>query len=222
MSSGESDGRVVRGEATRERVLIAARDVLLERGFAQTSTRAVAERAAVRLSLVHYHFGSKHQLLIDVLERENELLLERQHGLYATPGPLVNKWRTACEFLDEDLRSGYVRVLWELWAAGLADQTLAARWRSAMGAWRDLLESVAAEWITTIDLDPPLTPKALATLVTNVFQGIEIELLAGVTEDEAPHREVLDALGAVIEQWEPPRIAAATRPKSSKAKGEAT
>jgi AcrR family transcriptional regulator len=202
MSSDAIDRRVIRGEVTRERVLAAARDILLERGFAQTSTRAVAERAGVRLSLVHYHFGSKHGLLIEVLERENELLLERQRELYATPGPLAGKWRTACEFLDEDVRSGYVRVLWELWGAGLADETIAARWRSAMGGWRTLLESAAAAWVATIDVEPPLSPKGLATLVTNVFQGIEIELLAGVTEDEARHREVLEALGAVIERWE--------------------
>jgi AcrR family transcriptional regulator len=204
MSSETPDGRAIRGEATRERVLAAARDVLLERGFSQTSTRAVAERADVPLSLVHYHFGSKQRLLIEVLERENTLLLERQHELYATPAPLAEKWRTACEFLDEDIRSGYVRVLWELWAAGLADETLAARWRSAMGGWRSLLESVAGAWVATIDIEPPLSAKGLATLVTNVFQGIEIELLAGVTEADAAHREVLDALGAVIERWETP------------------
>ena len=213
MSSKTTDGRVLRGEATRESVLAAARDVLLERGYAQTSTRAVAEHAGVRLSLVHYHFGSKQHLLVEVLERENERLLARQRELYANPGPLADKWREACAFLDEDLRSGYVRVLWELWAAGLADETLAARWRSAMGAWRSLLESVATEWTAANRLDLPLSPKGLATLVTNVFQGIEIELLAGVTADQAPHREVLDALGAVIEQWEnPPTRQARRRP----------
>ena len=205
-SDEPTDGRAVRGEATRDRVLAAARDVLLERGFAQTSTRAVAERAGVRLSLVHYHFGSKHQLLIDVLERENELLLERQRELYDQPGPLAEKWRAACEFLEEDLHSGYVRVLWELWAAGLADETLASRWRAAMGGWRELLETVAADWLVTINVESPLSARGLATLVTNVFQGIEIELLAGVTEDDAAHREVLDALGAVIERWEQPTI----------------
>lgn len=204
MSSETTDGRAIRGEATRERVLLAARDVLLEHGYGHTSTRAVAERADVPLSLVHYHFGSKQRLLVEVLERENELLLERQRELYATPGPLAAKWRTACEFLNEDIRSGYVRVLWELWAAGMADETLAARWRSAMGGWRSLLESVAAAWVATIGIEPPLSPKGLATLVTNVFQGIEIELLAGVTDADAAHREVLDALGAVIERWETP------------------
>ena len=38
--------------------------------------------------------------------------------------------------------------------------------------------------------------------MANLFQGIEIELLAGVPEEEAPHREVLDAFGALIEQAE--------------------
>lgn len=153
---------------------------------------------------MHYHFGTKQQLLIEVLEHENELLLERQRELYATPGPLAEKWRTACEFLDEDLRSGYVRVLWELWAAGLADEQLAAGWRQAVGGWRTLLETVAAAWFATLETEPPLSAKGLATLVTNVFQGIEVELLAGVTNHDGPHREVLDALGAVIERWERP------------------
>jgi AcrR family transcriptional regulator len=204
VSSETTDRRALRGEATRERVLSAARGVLLERGFSQTSTRAVAVRADVPLSLVHYHFGSKQHLLLEVLERENEILLKRQRKLYTAPGPLAEKWRTACEFLDEDLRSGYVRVLWELWAAGLADETLASRWRSAMGGWRELLEAVAADWLASTNADSPLSAKGLATLVTNVFQGIEVELLAGVTEDDAAHREVLDALGAVIERWERP------------------
>ena len=197
-----TDGRAVRGQATRTRIVDAARDVLLEHGHGGTSTRAVADRAGVRLSLVHYHFGGKQNLLVTVLERENELLLERQRALYAARGPLAEKWRVACDFLDEDIRSGYVRVLWELWAAGLADDNLAAQWRSAMGGWRTLLESVFAAWAEDHALELPMSAKAVATLVTNVFQGIEIELLAGVGPDEAAHREVLDALGALIERAE--------------------
>jgi AcrR family transcriptional regulator len=197
-----TDGRALRGEATRRRIVEAARDVLLARGHGGTSTRAVADEAGVRLSLVHYHFGSKQRLLLDVLAHENEALLERQRALYAAPGPLAEKWRTACDLLDVDIRSGYVRVLWELWAAGLADETLADGWRSAMGGWRRLIESVFAEWAGELGIELPLSPRALSALVANVFQGIEIELLAGVTEEEAPHHEVLDALGALIERAE--------------------
>jgi AcrR family transcriptional regulator len=200
--SSTADGRAVRGEATRLRILDAARDVLVERGYSGTSTRAVAERAETQLSLVHYHFGGKQHLLVAVLERQNEELLARQRRLYAEPGPLSEKWRTACRFLDDDVRSGYVRVLWELWAAGLADPELAARWREATAGWRDLLESVFADWAAELGIEPPLPPRILASLVANIFQGIEIELLAGVSEREAPRREALEALGALIEQAE--------------------
>jgi len=197
-----TDGRAIRGQATRDRIVEAAREVLIEHGHGGTSTRAVADRAGVRLSLVHYHFGGKQGLLVEVLQRENDQLLERQHELYAAPGPLAAKWRVACDLLDEDIRSGYVRVLWELWAAGLADAELAAGWRSAMGGWRDLIASVFEAWAGELELELPLRPRALASSVANLFQGIEIEMLAGVSEAEAPHREVLDAIGALIERAE--------------------
>jgi AcrR family transcriptional regulator len=197
-----TDGRVLRGEATRRRIVDAARDILLERGHAAASTRAVADKAGVPLSLVHYHFGGKQGLLLEVLGRENDLLLRRQQKLYAAPGPLAEKWRAACDFLEEDVRSGYVRVLWKLWAAGLADEELAAGWRSAMGGWRQLLESVFATWAEELEIELPLSPRALSTLLANMFEGIEIELLAGVPEEDAPHAEVLDAMGELIERAE--------------------
>jgi AcrR family transcriptional regulator len=205
--SSKVDGRAARGQATRLRIVDAARDVLVERGYSDTSTRAVAERADVQLSLVHYHFGGRHQLLIAVLEHENQELLERQHRLYAEPGPLAEKWRTACGFLDEDLRSGYVRVLWELWAAGLADPELASHWRDAMAGWRDLLESVFARWSEELGLELPVPPKVLGSLIANVFQGIEVELLAGVSDPEATHRQSLEWLGTLIAEAEAPAAA---------------
>ncbi len=173
--------------------------MLVTHGHAGTSTRAVAEEAGVNLSQVHYHFGGRQGLLIEVLHRENEALLARQNALYAAPGPLSEKWRLACDFLDEDLDSGYVRVLWELWAAGLTDPELAAGWRDAVRGWHELLESVFAAWIEDVGVELPITPRVAATLVSHVFLGIEVHLLGGF---EAPHREVLDMLGALIERAE--------------------
>jgi AcrR family transcriptional regulator len=202
-SAAAPDRRALRGQATRDRIIDAAKEVLIEEGHANASTRAVAERAGVRLSLVHYHFGGKQGLLVQVLERENEQLLERQRALFAAPGPLSEKWRIACDLLDEDVDSGYVRLLWELWSAGLADPELAAGWRAATAGWRDLLAGVFAAWADGLEgVELPLSPRALACFTANLFQGIEVEMLAGVTEADAPHREVLDAVGALIAQAE--------------------
>jgi AcrR family transcriptional regulator len=196
------DQRLVRGEATRELILDAAAELLRGEGSAATTTRAVAERAGVRLSLVHYHFGGKGRLLAELLARENHKLLARQKALYAGPEPFAEKWRTACGYLGEDLRSGYARVLWELWATGLADEELAERWRESMAGWRTLLEEVAERWAAEHELELPLPPRALATLVANAFQGAEIEILAGVSEEEAPHLEALEAIAGLIEWFE--------------------
>jgi AcrR family transcriptional regulator len=196
------DQRLVRGEATREQILDAAAEVLRVEGSAATTTRAVAEQAGVRLSLVHYHFGGKGRLLAELLERENAKLLARQQALYAGSEPLAEKWRTACGYLREDLRSGYARILWELWATALADEALAERWREAMAGWRTLLEQVAERWAAERGLELPLPPRALATIVANVFQGAEVEILAGVSEREAPHLEALEACADLIEWFE--------------------
>jgi AcrR family transcriptional regulator len=193
------DLRRARGDDTRALILDAARDALALDGYAKTTTRAIAERAGVQLSLVHYHFRTKQQLLAAVLARENERLLERQRALYASPEPLATKWRTACAYLREDLGTGYVRILWELWAVGLADEELAARWREAIAGWRDLLTQVAEEWEAEHELVLPISPRALATLVANAFLGAEAEILAGVGEDEAPHLEALESIAQLIE-----------------------
>jgi AcrR family transcriptional regulator len=196
------DQRVIRGNATRAQILNAARELLREDGFAGATTRAVAERADVRLSLVHYHFGGKAPLLAALLEEENARLLARQQALYDGDQPLADKWRTACEYLRADLRSGYVRILWELWAAGLADDELALRWRDAMAGWRELLTTVVADWAAAARVQLPMSPRVLATLVANAFQGAEVELLAGVSEAEAPHFEALEAVAGLIERLE--------------------
>ena len=199
-----TDGRAIRGQATRDRIVDAAREVLVEHGHGGTSTRAVADRAGVRLSLVHYHFGGKQPLLVEVLERENEQLLERQRELFAAPGPLAEKWRVACDLLDEDLRSGYVRVLWELWAAGLADEELAAGWRAATAGWRDLITSVFEAWrrssSSTCRCARARSPRSSPTC----SRASRSSCWPASTEADSPHREVLDAFGAMIERAEAP------------------
>lgn len=196
------DLRVAQGRSTRALLLAAAGDVLRQEGYAATSTRAVADRAGVKLSLVHYHFGSKRGLLLAVLEDLTNGLLDRQRAMFNDDRPFADQWRTACDYLRKDIRSGYVRILWELWAAGLADAELAERWRATQRAWREIIEARLQRLQDEQDIELPMRPRALAALIGNLFEGAEVEILAGVPEDEAPHFEALEACAALIAQAE--------------------
>ena len=59
---------------TRERLIDAARQCLLERGHQASSVKAIAEVAGVNHGLVHHYFGAKEQLWVAVVEREAERL----------------------------------------------------------------------------------------------------------------------------------------------------
>lgn len=51
----------------REDILNAAAALFVERGFAATSTRLIAERVGIRQASLYYHFSGKDELLIELL-----------------------------------------------------------------------------------------------------------------------------------------------------------
>lgn len=58
-----------RNPQTRQRLLDAAEQLFLERGFQQTSTREITEAAGANLAAVNYYFRSKQDLMVAVAER---------------------------------------------------------------------------------------------------------------------------------------------------------
>jgi AcrR family transcriptional regulator len=187
---------------TRASILAAARARLLADGYANLSTRSVADAAGVPLSQIHYHFGSKQQLILDLLAAENERLLERQRRMYAGPEPLSRHWELACRFLDEDLESGYVRVLQEMIAAGWSDSGVAAAVRELLGAWYRLLADVARREAERLGGLGPFTPDEVAMLMGMPFIGAESAILLGFDETQFPARSALRKLGGLIRALE--------------------
>jgi AcrR family transcriptional regulator len=187
---------------TRGAILEAARNVLLQDGYAKLSTRRVAELANVPLSQIHYHFRSKQQLILAVLAAENARLLERQAVMYAGPEPLWKQWERACEFLEADLESGYVRILQEMVAAGWSDPEVAAAVRDMLSGWFGLLSDVAGREATRTGGLGPFTPGEVAALMGLPFLGAESTILLGISEADLPTRSALRKIGVVIRQLE--------------------
>lgn len=184
------------GNDSRSRLLDAARTCLIASGHGQLSTRQVADVADMPVSQIHYHFGGKQGMMLALLQRENEHLLERQRAMYDADAPLWRRYELACDFLQADLASGYVRMLQEMVAAGWADATIGQQVTGLLRDWFELLGRVADEADAAGELHGvgPATARQVVTLVGLAFLGGETLLLL----DDTWHDAVLGALRSPI------------------------
>ena len=194
--------RDTRSAETRRAILDAARERLLADGYASLSTRKVAVSAGVPLSQLHYHFGSKQQLILSLLEEENRRRLERQTRMYAQDAPLWQRYEQACDFLEDDLDSGYVRLLQEMIAAGWSNPAVGAAVRDMLLGWLQLLTDVAREAETRYGPLRPFRSEEIAGLIGQAFMGGEAMLLLGFDRQQWPIRSGLRRISSVIRQWE--------------------
>ena len=124
-----------------EALLTAAEALLVEVGYAGITVRRLAERAGVNHGLVHYYFGSMQDLLLQVVQRFTDGLVERQRAMYAADVPFIEKWRQAMRFLDDDSESGYQKIWFEMQAMAWNDERVRARLQHVHHQWVDVLQS---------------------------------------------------------------------------------
>jgi AcrR family transcriptional regulator len=187
------------GHETEQALLDAAERLLVEVGAAGITTRKVAEEAGANHGLVHYYFGSVEQLLVRVLERFTERLVERQRQMYAADAPFLEKWRTAMAYLDED--RPYQKIWFELQALAWNRPELRERLARVHAEWQAVLTEAFAPVRERLGIDVPL--EALVTLVYTFNEGIMLERLSAI---EVGHRELLDWIeGWLLEREEAAR-----------------
>ena len=186
---------------TRDRILNATFRRLVTQGYAALSVREIATDAGVNHALINYHFGSKDQLVIDVLDAMNQRLLARQASMYASGEGFAQKWASARSFYEDDLASGFVRLQAELWAASFSNPELREKFVPRVLAWKKLVLEAVREAITALEahgnkLPPPFTPDVIACWICEFWLGMEFSDLLGVKEEDMQHRAALDAV-----QW---------------------
>ena len=81
-------------ESTRERILAAATEIFAAKGYLRTTVREICARAKVNLALVNYHFESKENLYVAVVEKMFEQGPKRLMGLADTVHD-EESWRAA-------------------------------------------------------------------------------------------------------------------------------
>jgi AcrR family transcriptional regulator len=180
-------------------LLEAAKKILRQYGYAGLSTRGVAEAAGVPLSQIHYHFGSKQEMVLALFEYLNAQLLDRQNTLFGDPAlKLSEQWDRACDYLDEDIASGYVRVMQELTAASWSNPAVAKVIRAGITGWIDLITGLATRAARELGGLGPFTPEEVSSLVASAFIGAESHYLLGFEKQGVPVRKALRRFGDLI------------------------
>jgi len=188
---------------TSTTLLEAAKKVVRQNGHSGLSTRDVATAAGVPLSQIHYHFGSKQGLMLALFDYLNAQLLDRQNAMFHdTTLSLSQRWDLACAYLDEDIASGYVRVLQELIAASWSDPEVAKVVRAGLMGWFDLIADVARQAEKELGGLGPFSAEEVAALISSAFIGGESLYLLGAEKKGAPVRQSLRRVGDAIRMAE--------------------
>jgi AcrR family transcriptional regulator len=164
-------GRIagVTAAETRERLLRAAADVFAQRGYDGTRVADIAAAAGVSNGAMYAHFASKAELLVDALRTHGQRLLAdlfvAEPSRSITDLLLVIGRRLP---LRRDAR-GYLIV--EALVAARRDEDLAGPMRDYIGERADWLAELMRIAQTDGELDPALSPNALAHLCLLLAMG---------------------------------------------------
>jgi AcrR family transcriptional regulator len=206
--------RLAEGDAneTRSRIIDAAFRRLVSQGYAGLSVREIAKDAGVNHALINYHFRTKDQLVIEVLDAANRRLLARQTAMYESAGGFAQKWADARRFYEDDLASGFVRLQAELWAASFSNPMLREKFLPRLMAWKQLVvgavrDAVAALELSGGKLPPAVTPEVLACWICEFWLGMEFSDLLGAKEQRAQHQAALDAMQGLLESLDARAVA---------------
>lgn len=90
--------------STEEKIIEAARKVFLEKGYAATRTRDIAEEAEINLALLNYYFRSKEKLF-------QLVMAEKLQQLFSVVLPIVNNDELTLEQKLETLAENYIDLL---------------------------------------------------------------------------------------------------------------
>ncbi|MEI7056115.1 TetR/AcrR family transcriptional regulator [Nocardioides sp. CCNWLW239] len=185
-----------RTRAMRARLLDATVELLVERGFAGTSTTLVSQRAGVSRGAQLHHFPAKNDLVVAAVEHITEARGQALKEAARTLPEGGRRTRQVLAMLADHVTSPVFTAALELWVAARTDEQLAA----AVGPLEQHigreLHRLTVELLDVDEARPGVRELVQATL--DMVRGLG---LADTISDDAARRErILDRWAEVLER----------------------
>ena len=176
-----------RSADTRTRILEAAFHVLGRQGYENTSIKDIAEEAGVAQGLVHYHYKSKQQLVLAVLEFVCQKI---ELGVEGEAGALQAFEQTKVMLRESrDTNALYVQLI----GVSLHDAVIGPGVREFIRSERAHVEDIARQVLAEREADPA-PARGIASVVWAAILGIMVQSLV---DPEFNTDEAVDALAAM-------------------------
>ena len=185
MEAAAATGRALPGEKA-ERIVEAMRTSVARRGVAGSTFDHVAREAGVSRGLLHYYFGSKERLLVEVVRHDaaerNRSMDERMAQAHG-PDEVVQALVVGLEeFLEDD--AGGQAVIYEMLSASRHSEEIRAELAALYRQWRERL----AGWLRTKEREGVIRlqaePEAVASILFSLGDGFGIQVLSDPDWDQ--------------------------------------
>jgi AcrR family transcriptional regulator len=192
------------GSATWNLILDAAEGILLEEGYAELTSRRIAERIGIKQRLVYYYFHTMEDIIVEAFRRMSKRELERLENALQAELPLHEVWGLCIHTTDARIISEFMALANR--SEGVRREVIHFIERSralqveALGrAMQDKTGGVAG-----------LPPAAITFMATSIALALTRESQLGISMG---HREVERVISDALASLEPvaPRRAERSR-----------
>ncbi len=190
-------GKRVPESERREQILAATYEVAAEHGLWETTILRVSAAANVSPGLVIFHFETRRQLLLALLDHllATTAVLLVDPAVAALPSPmdrLIAVLRGEMSRLtSEPMR---IRLTFDFWMAGVRDAAIREKLQSEFARYRESFRPLAEEVLRAEpDRFAGVTPEGLAGLSVSIIKGCAVQSMI-----DAHRFDVEDHLAAAV------------------------
>lgn len=157
----------------RQAIALAARDLIVQKGFEGLRTRDIAERVGINIATLHYHVPSKEALIRLVAENLRDGFIaqaatEDRQGL-SPMRQLELEFDDYAELLGD--RKGLLSAMTELMERARRDPAVKAAVQPLVANWRRITQDILAAGRLSGDFRPDLDPAPAAQMLVSALIG---------------------------------------------------
>ena len=175
-----------------QRIVEAMRSSVARRGIAGSTFEHVAREAGVSRGLLHYYFGTKEALLVEVVRRDTEHRIARMDEPLANAGSVDELLGILVADLEDSIQNdpGFWVLLFDLFTAGRRNPEIQREVGELFNRTRDhvaeILRAKQAEGV----ISPRHDVNAVVALLFAMADGIALQVLSDPSRD---HTDMITA-----------------------------